>query len=193
MQHEKHPDILALVDKELAKRNEKPAFPTRPVANPERRQERLSEQLAEASEKEYEERERSIRTTRESVHPALWLRKQYTNDASKMVCQICKAEMPFKKRDGEYYFEAVEALSKDYFRREHEAPFLALCPLCSAMYKEFVKNESDKMDALKGAIMNSELPEVTLRLGEKETSIKFVESHFHDIKTILGQENEVAG
>ena len=59
---------------------EKPSFPKRTVANPERRQERLTEQLADAPEKEYEERERSVRITRESVDPALWLRNQYTND-----------------------------------------------------------------------------------------------------------------
>jgi len=46
-----------------------------------------------------------------------------------MVCQICKEEMPFKKRDGEYYFEAVEALCKTHLPKEHEAQWLALCPL----------------------------------------------------------------
>ena len=45
--------------------------------------------------------------------------------------------MPFKKRDGEYYFESVEALSKAYFLKEREPQFLALCLLCAAMYKEF--------------------------------------------------------
>ncbi|MBU1207326.1 MAG: hypothetical protein KKH04_10435 [Proteobacteria bacterium] len=33
----------------------------------------------------------------------------------------------------------VEALSRDHFTKEHEAQFLALCPLCAAMFKEFVK------------------------------------------------------
>ena len=43
-----------------------------------------------------------------------------------------------KKRDGEYYFQAVAALFKNHFTREHKAQFLALCPLCVAMYSEFV-------------------------------------------------------
>jgi len=47
--------------------------------------------------------------------------------------------MPFKKRNGEYYFEAVELLSKDDFPKEHHSQFIALCPLCSAKYKEFIK------------------------------------------------------
>lgn len=173
---------------QMAERNERPVFPIRTVSNPERRQERISEQLAGAPEKEYEERERSVRTTRGIIEPVLWLREQYTNDDGQMVCQICKKEMPFIKRDGEYYFEAVEAFSKDYFNREHEAQFLALCPLCAAMYREFVKLDERLMEELRDALRISDEPEVSLILGELETSIRFVGSHFIDIKTILGAE-----
>lgn len=173
---------------QMAERNERPVFPIRTVSNPDRRQERISEQLAGAPEKEYEERERSVRTTRGIIDPVLWLREQYTNDDGQMVCQICKKEMPFRKRDGEYYFEAVEAFSKDYFNREHEAQFLALCPLCAAMYREFVKLDERLMEELRDALRISDEPEVSLILGELETSIRFVGSHFIDIKTILGAE-----
>jgi len=92
-----------------------------------------------------------------------------------------------KKRDGEYYFEAVEALSKDYFSREHEAQFLALCPLCAAMYKEFVKLDENAMKNLHQSLKNSEEPDVMLKLGEVETSIRFVERHWQDMRTILQQ------
>ena len=98
-----HPEEFQRWKATIVALNEKPIFPTRTVTNPERRQERLAQQLADAPEKEYEERERSVRTTRGAVDPALWLRNQYTNDAGQMVCQICKEEMPFRKRDGEYY------------------------------------------------------------------------------------------
>jgi len=93
--------------------------------------------------------------------------------------------MPFKKRDGEYYFEAVEALYIDYFSREHEAQFLTLCPLCAAMYREFVQLDESAMKDLHLALMNSEKPEVSLKLGEVEKSIRFVETHWQDIRTIL--------
>jgi hypothetical protein len=181
-----HPEEFKQWKASIAAGNEKPVFPTSTVTNPERRQERLTEQIATAPDKEYEERERSVRTTRATVDPALWLRNQYTNEAGQMVCQICKEEMPFRKRDGEYYFEAVEALSKVYFSREHEAQFLAMCPLCAARYKEFVKQDEDAMETFKNALMNSDEPEVSSCLGDLETSVRFVESHFHDIKTILG-------
>ena len=80
----------------------------------------------------------------------------------------------------------MEALSEDYFPKEHEAQFLALCPLCAAMYREFVKFDESAMKDLNHALRSSEEPEVSLNLGEVETSIRFVESHFSDIKAILG-------
>jgi len=93
-----------------------------------------------------------------------------------------------KKRDGDYYFEAVAALSSVHFSRELEAQFLSLCPLCAAMYNEFVKHDEEAMESLKNALMNSEDSEdaeVSLQLGELDTSVRFVESHFLDIKTII--------
>lgn len=89
-----------------------------------------------------------------------------------------------KKRNGEYYFEAVEAFSKEYFLKEHEAQCLALCPLCAAKYKEFVIRDEDAMKALKTAIINSTAPEVPLVWGEMKTSLRFTESHWRDIKII---------
>ena len=93
--------------------------------------------------------------------------------------------MPFKKRNGEYYFERVEALSKDYFTKEHEAQFLALCPLCAAMYKEFVKRDEDAMKELHRVLKDSDDLKVRLNLGELETSIRFVQTHRQDMQTIL--------
>ena len=164
---------------------EKPRFPTSPVKNPERREERLAEQHANASEKDSETRERSVRTTRGEIDSDTYLKNHYTNDDGQMMCQICTKEMPFKKRDGEYYFESVEALSRKYFPKEREAQFLALCPVCTAMYKEFVKRDETTLEELYHALKNSDELEVLLTLGEWETSIRFVETHHSDIKTSL--------
>jgi hypothetical protein len=181
----RHPDEFARLKAEIASRNDRPAFPTRVVTNPERRQERLREQISESPKKEYEERERSVRTTRGVIDPSLWLREQYTNEDGQMVCQICKKEMPFKKLDGDYYFEAVEAFTKDILFKEHEAQFLALCPLCAAMYKELVKKSDAAMAELRAAISITDSLESPLRLKDRETSIQFVETHLCDIRTIL--------
>lgn len=170
----------------IAKKNQ-PEFPSRTVNNPERRQEQVSNQISEATEKKYENRERSVRVSKGKIGPSLWLRNQYTNDSSQMVCQICKKEMPFKKRDGEYYFESVEVLSNEYLNKEHEAQYLALCPLCAAMFEEFVKNDENALNNLKSKIVNLENCEIQLILGDISTSIQFVETHFHDLKIILNE------
>ena len=179
-------DLLDKVLKEqnLAKESQ-PEFPQRPVRSPERREEQLLGQMDDASKKDYKKRNRSVPTTNTTVNQVLWLRNQYTNEANQMVCQICKKEMPFKKRDGEHYFESVEALSRDHFTMEHEAQFLALCPVCAAMYNEFIKRDDEAMVNMKNELMNSEGLDVRLRLGELDTSIRFVETHYHDIKTII--------
>ncbi len=171
-----------------------PAFPERATRAPERRQERIGEQYDNASKKEYDQRERSVRTSRGEIDPTRQLRDQYTNEDDQMICQICEGEMPFKKRNGEYYFEAVEALSRDYLPKEHEDQFLALCPVCAARYKEFVKNDEDAMAKLHSTLKNSDELAVPLTLGEWETSIRFVEIHRLGMKTILKRDRcEAAG
>lgn len=171
--------------KESIKSEAKPSFPTRVGRDPERRQKRVLEQLQDASEKEYGQQQRSVRNTRGEIDPSTYLKNQYTNDDDQMICQICKKKMPFRKRDGEYYFEAVEALSEKYFTKEHEAQFLALCPECAARYKEFIKRDESALKDLNGALKSSDGFEVPLKLGELDTSIQFVETHWVDMKTIL--------
>ena len=171
------------IEKKKAK-EQKPAFPEKTSNNPDRRQEKVKEQHANAPEKKYEERKRSVRVP-QGEDPKTYLREQYTNDSGEMVCQICKEKMPFKKRDGEYYFEAVRALSKDYFPKEDDPQSIALCPLCEAMYKEFVKRDEDAMKELHLVLKDSDDLEVPLKLGALATSIRFVETHRQDMKTIL--------
>ncbi len=186
-QLEENPEKLAEFRKFLTQKEESqnPTFPTRRVSNPERRRDKVSIQINDAPEKGYETRERSVRTTRGTIAPNTWLKNQYTNDDDQMICQICKEEMPFRKRDGEYYFEAVEAFLEDDFPKEYGAQFLALCPLCAARYKEFVKRDEEAMSSLHDDLKDSDKLEIPLKLGEWETSLQFVETHHSDIKTIL--------
>ena len=104
-----------------------------------------------------------------------------------MICQICHDEMPFRKRDGEYYFEAVELLDKELLSKEIEAQFLALCPICAAKYNEFVKHDKESIAAVQCAILSTDRPEIRIRLDKEET-LKFVQVHFDDIKTVLREE-----
>lgn len=180
------PEVQKEIASLLHRRQENQAeFPQRSTTNPERRQERVKEHMENAPDKEYEARQRSVRTSRPSIDSNTWLRNLYTNDFDQMVCQICKEEMPFRKRNGEHYFEAVEALSLEYFGKEQEAQFLALCPLCAAKYEEFVKRDDEQEAKLQHALQNTENLEVPVTLGEWETSVQFVERHWLDMKTVL--------
>lgn len=181
------PEVQQKIDSLLRGETKKPSqFPEKSSANPERRRIQLIEQYNGANEKEYKPCTRSVRVTEATEDVRFWLKDNYTtNDERQMVCQICKKEMPFKKRDDEYYFEAIEVLSRDYFPKEDRAQFLALCPECAARYKEFVKRDEKAMRELHEILKNSEGVETPLKLGEWETSIHFVKIHLDDIKTIL--------
>lgn len=177
-----------------------PDFPTSPVRNSELREKRVLEQIRNAPHKIYEERIRNERVTKYEINQRETLQQWYTNhdsDAKEMVCQICKEEMPFKKTDGDYYFLAIEALTirfkedelpEKHFPKEYGAQYLALCPECAAKYLYFVRSvkEGGKvMEELRNHIMNSEDLDFPLKLGELETSIRFVEAHLHDLKKVL--------
>jgi hypothetical protein len=53
------------------------------------------------------------------------------------------------------------------------------------MYLEFVKRDPIAMEQVANALLASQEPEVPLQLGDRKTSIRFVDIHFRDLKTIL--------
>ncbi len=164
---------------------EKPAFPEKTSLNVDRRKEKITEKYHKAPKKKYEKKNYSKKTTENSIDPKTWLRETYTNKKGELICQICQKEMPFRKRNGDYYFEDIELLND--IDCEMEEFHIALCPLCAAMYNEFVKHDEGTMESLKNALMNSKdaEAEIPLQLGELNTSVRFVESHFQDIRTII--------
>ena len=184
------------IDNIISQYSETPDFPERPVRDRPRRARRVQERFREAAPIAYEPKERNIRTSQDSINQKTSLIGWYTNESGEMLCQICQQEMPFKKDDGNYYFEAVEVLdvkflnqhlSEHHVPKELEALYLALCPTCAAMYKYFVKGSPETLDALTNQWMNSENLETPVQLGERETSIRFVEAHLHDLKVILAE------
>ena len=92
----------------------KPEFPAKSSDNPERRKEKTIEKLDNDPFIEYESKQRIVRTSKDSIDSSTWLYNLYTNDDGRMVCQICQDEMPFKKRNGKYYFETVEIFGKKF-------------------------------------------------------------------------------
>ena len=182
------PEDQQKIDRILERHNGKGAeFPHEDSKDPKRRRQRIQNTYSEAPQKSYDKQVRMVRTTADYIDQHTHLRQLYTNESGQMVCQICKDEMPFKKRDGEYYFEAVEVLSEVYLPREHESQYLALCPLCAAKYKEFVKSDDEAMKVVRRTLMEMELNnlEVKLMFRESSASVRFVQTHIIDLKEIL--------
>ena len=169
--------------------NEPPASPVEGSSTVARiRLDRFREDYAEAPRRRYEQQMQSVRISRPQIDPNTWLREKYTHDGV-MHCQICKERMPFKYQ-GQYYFEAVEALDKNFFPREHEAQFLALCPICAAKYKLFIKNSQKKMQEVFNTVKGSSIPTIALALDHQGYSIRFSDSHFQRFKMIIEIESE---
>ena len=152
-----------------------------------RRKERILIELEDAPEKEYEQRLRSVRTTTGTIDRRTHLRARYTTDDNKMECQMCRQEMPFKKRNSnEDYFEAVEALRKGHFPKEHEAQHLALCPECAAKYKGIREARRSRVqEALYKLLNNSDESEIRLKANDQTIRIWFEDEHWHDLKAVL--------
>jgi hypothetical protein len=187
---ERDPEFKRKVLALKAEKHSKDEFPEKSVISQDRRSGKLSEEIDDSPDKEYRNCERSIRTSKALTDTHSFLKSLYTNENGLMICQICKKVMPFKKRDGEYYFEAVEVLNRNHILKEHVAQYIALCPLCAAMYKEFVKNDEPSLLRLKKKLMNCENLEVDLKLGDLDTYLRFVESHLFDLKTLLEKYND---
>ncbi len=167
----------------------KPVFPTEMSVNPEKRAEVTAGSHSNLVAKTYRERTRSVRTSKpQDSDPRYMLKQRYSNEANEMVCQICEDEMPFKKRDGEYYFEAVEAINKSDADKESAAYFLALCPTCAAKYKEFVKKVDKSSQEMQKFILENPRPQdykVPIKLDDGEASVHFVQTHYIDLQALL--------
>lgn len=167
-------------------------FPENNSPNPERREQNIKKEYSSAQEIRYEKSERSVRVSSSSNDTREYLRNEYTNDVGEMICQICKNVMPFIRRNGEYYFEAVSAFNTPAMkkiRNESEINHIALCPICAAKYKEFVINDSSAMKELIARFSNEGLPEVKILL-DQNSSIRFTEKHWRDLTAILSVESK---
>ena len=171
-------------------RRGKPSFPERPSPNVERRTEHAKRDAKGAPRKEYEKRLQSVRTSTAPGDKGTYLKESYTNGEGQLVCQMCENVMPFRKRNREYYFESVQVFN-DLSHEHTAAAYLALCPVCAAKYKEFVKGDDDKATTLRAGISISPLDKLAIRIklvGQQDGSIRFVETHLLDIREILKEE-----
>jgi hypothetical protein len=164
-------------------------FPDGPSEDPDRRAGVAAVDAASAPEYSTSIRERSVVDfqAQASAESKAYLRAQYTTSAGEMHCQACRKPLPFKIKDGSWYFEAVKLVSAR--KQVHTANAIALCPLCAALYKyaRGTKNEaildeldSTTIDAGQGTV------EIPVVLDGKRIKLGFTGKHAIDIKTALG-------
>ena len=117
-----------------------------------------------------------------------YLRTKYKNADRQLVCQCCHKEMPFKLRSGEHYFEAVQCIGDKEIRYFQNR--LALCPNCAAMYQN--ARETDDAEICRSIVeheADDKAPavEIPVRLAGRELTLRFVGTHWFDLKTVLSQ------
>jgi hypothetical protein len=160
-------------------------LPENTPSNPQRRGEKVSEQAKVAPERISEERTRLVAIGLEDVKAEAnqYLRQQYTNRDDQMICQVCEDELPFKKNDGDYYFECVEFLTD--LPDRHYQNYLALCPNHAAMFQ--YANGSKEL--LWEMFKNLEGKELEVILAQRDMTIYFTETHIADLKAVLSVSN----
>lgn len=171
----------------LVSQRQRASQPEDSVPNPERRRKGVLERRDNAPTKESVTRERTIQpgAKPETLEAKAYLRAKYRNPEGQLVCQCCHAEMPFKVRD-DHYFEAVQCvrgLDRHYFENR-----LALCPTCAAMYQH--ARETDDAEVRRSIIEHdasdtASSAEITIRLAGRQFQLRFVGTHWFDLKTVL--------
>lgn len=109
-------------------------------------------------------------------------------DGKVIACQICSTSSFIKSTNGDAYFEAIMVIPR--FSKNSEFNVIALCGQCTAKFK-WGKSTSDV--AIKRAILDLKdfFGEVKINvvLGGEQEQIKFVESHFLNLKAALSIED----
>ena len=181
-------DIEFLVVLANWERTEASELPEHESRSPTLRNERVGAGVADAPERRTEQRTRTVSVGREEVKEEAreYLREMYTNADDEMICQVCKAVLPFKLDDGSDYFEAVEFLPE--LKRWHPENCLALCPNHAAMFKH-ANGSRDRIREDFVDLTGSELPVV---LAKKATTIYFTTTHRDDLKAVIQTEQELS-
>ncbi|MHA1748403.1 MAG: sacsin N-terminal ATP-binding-like domain-containing protein [Promethearchaeota archaeon] len=188
------PEVRKRVKRQINKESQE--LPESESRNPDIRKKRTAELAAEAPDRITVKQPRSVSLGLSQIkeEAETYLRHQYTNDDELMICQICKAELPFKLKNGEPYFEKVEFipnLPKRFYQN-----YLALCPNHAAMF--LYANDSDEelqniflqlaeeMDNL-----DPEECQLKVKLAGNDETIYFTKTHLFDLKTIIEEEMKI--
>lgn len=160
--------------------------PDEPSTDPERRRTKVQEAAREAPDRGSELRLRAVSERRDGVKEGAdaYLRQYYTKDKV-MYCQIGNHALPFRLPNSqEYYFEAVEILTRKESSKHHKQNYLCLCPNHAAMFR-FANSSRERMrPLLKSATRNA----IELTLAGKLVALNFKQKHLDDLKAIMEED-----
>jgi hypothetical protein len=186
----------------LSQRRQKSAMPSEGSNNPERRGKKVAEEYETAAEQRYETRDRSVRVSKANMEASVRLQQCYKDESGDMRCQMCQQMMPFRKKDGLFYFECVQIFRG--MKKETADQYLALCPECAVVYDEWIRLHPENAKNLRmqicamtyngeGAIQVSLPATGTHECLDAPTSgrfLYFTGKHFLDLQTVLRKEGE---
>jgi hypothetical protein len=110
----------------------------------------------------------------------------YTNGKKELICQVCHSVMPFKLKNGAWYFEAVQFIPGR--KRMHKVNVIALCPLCTAKYKNVRETKNELL--LEGLLdidveATAGTVDLPIMLDGKRVTIRFTGKHAIDLQSAL--------
>ena len=185
---------IEVLRNEVARRNQnaQSELPKSAPKNSAIRGGKIVQETEEANDKTTISTNRTVRITRlptQIIHN--YLRDNYTEDGV-MYCQMCHNherphELPFKKRDGNYYLVATEIFDE---KAEVKYKYLALCPNCHAEYDEWVRNDKDMTESMRDKIKerryaDEESVEINFSIHGDKRTLYFTGKHYHDMRTSL--------
>ncbi len=171
--------------------------PTANTNNPEKRTTAATEATTNADDRTYEQKSRSVRTSQTKNEATTMLRRLYTNHDDEMICQCCGKELPFKKKNGEYYFVTLELdnIGGEFFTKETSYPYIACCPNCAAMFNEHIihcsSSENRIADLLRIIESDTTIKKpngnevVEIIMDGKIFNLTFVQKHIVDIRAAI--------
>lgn len=149
--------------------------------------EKSEEAYNNANDMEYEDRKRSVRIIDpEKALAEPFLRQVCVNEDGNILCQVCRNRLPFKKPDGQEYFEKIQLFPKSLIKKELSVNYIACCPVCSAKMKVYYSHNVEAQKTLFKQISCSQESIVTFPVQlDKDADITFANEHIARLRKMI--------
>ena len=149
--------------------------------------EKSEEAYNNANDMEYEDRKRSVRIIDpEKALAEPFLRQVCVNEDGNILCQVCRNRLPFKKPDGQEYFEKIQLFPKSLIKKELRVNYIACCPVCSAKMKVYYSHNVEAQKTLFKQISYSQESIVTFPVQlDKDADITFANEHIARLRKMI--------